>query len=130
MYSSVLSDTYVLWNNDRDHSHVFYISHTMVLLKIKNLAYLILYTSQIMDGHSYDDLISFIMYTIHLLFSPYLYSDLTEISSSSNLVSTLPQLDLSTYIDFPLTVRILAGPQPDFVNFVVLKDTSDVAIKS
>jgi hypothetical protein len=130
MYSLVLSDTSASWDNDRDHAHVFCISHTMVLLKIKDLAYLLLYTAQIMDTHSYDDLLSCIMYTKHLLFSPYLYSDSTEMLSSSDLVSALPQLDLSAYIDFPLTVRLLAGPQPDFGTFFVSKDTSNVAIKS
>jgi hypothetical protein len=73
-----------------DHAHVFYISHTMVHLKINNLAYLLLYTAQTMDTHSYDDLLSFIVYTKHLLFSPYLYSDSTKMLSSSDLVSALP----------------------------------------
>jgi hypothetical protein len=130
MYSLVLSDTFASWGNDRDHAHVFYKYHTMVLLKIKGLAYPLQYTAQIMDTHSCDALQFYIMCTKHLPFSPYLYSDSTEMLSSSGLVSTLPQLDLSAYTDFPLTIRLLAEPQPDFGIFVVSKDTSSVAIKS
>jgi hypothetical protein len=118
------------WDNDNDHSHVLCISHTMVLLKIKDLAYLLLYTTQIMDTHSYDDLLSFIEYTRHLLFSPYLYFDSTEMLSSSYLVATLPQLDMSDYIVFLVTIRLLAGPQPNFGTFVVSKDTLNVPTKS
>jgi hypothetical protein len=65
MYSLVLFDTFASWDNDRDHTHVFYISHTMVVLKITDLAYLLIYTVKIMDTHSYDDLLSCRMYTIN-----------------------------------------------------------------
>jgi hypothetical protein len=46
MYSLILFDTSASWDNDRDHAHVFYISHTMVLLMIKDLARLQLYTAK------------------------------------------------------------------------------------
>jgi hypothetical protein len=130
MYSSVLSDTYASWDNDRDHAHVLCISHTMVQMKIRGLTCLLLYTVKIMDTHSYDNLLSFIMYTMHLLFSHYLYSDSTEMLSFSCLLSSLPQLDLYAYIDFPLTAMLLARPQPRFGTFVFSKDTSNVPIKS
>jgi hypothetical protein len=113
-----------------DHDHVFFISHTMVLQMIRDFSYLFLYTTQRLDTHYYDDLFFSIMYTKHLLFSPYLYFDLTEMPSSSDNIKTLPQLDLSAYTNFILTVRLLAGPQPDFGTFVVLKDTLYVEIKS
>jgi hypothetical protein len=45
---------------------------------------------------------------------------------SSYLLSTLPQLDLSAYIDFPLTKRLLPRPQPNFGTFFA----SSVAIKN
>jgi hypothetical protein len=38
-YSLVLSNTSTLEGNDRDNSHVFFKSHIMVLLKLKDLAY-------------------------------------------------------------------------------------------
>jgi len=123
MYSSVLSNTSTSWDNDRVHSHVFCISHTIVLPKIKDLEYLLLDTAQIMGTRSYDDLLFCIMYTKHILFSPYLYFDSNEMLSSSDLVSSLPQLDLSTYTDFPLTVRLLAEPQPGSGIFSASKDT-------
>jgi hypothetical protein len=130
MYSSVLSNTSAPWDNDRDNSHVLCIYHTMVHQKIKDLAYLLLCTAQIMDTHSYDDLLYCIVYTRHLIFYPYPYSDSTGMLSSSDLVASLPQLDLSSYIDFPLTIRLIARPQPDFGTFVVSKDNSNVPIKS
>jgi hypothetical protein len=50
-----LSDTFASKDNDKDHVHVLYISHTTVLLKIKGLASPLLYTTQIVDIHSYYD---------------------------------------------------------------------------
>jgi hypothetical protein len=47
--------------------------------------------------------------------------------SSSDLSSTLPQLDLYACIGFPLAIRFSAGLHPDFGIFVVSKDTSSVA---
>jgi len=130
MYSLVLSDIFALGGNDRDHSHVFWKYHTMVLLKIKGLAYPLQYTAQIMDIHSCDALRFNIVCTKHLPFFPYLYSDSNKRLSSSGLVSTLPQLNLFAYIDFPLTIKLLVGPQPDIGTFFVSKDTSNVSTKS
>jgi hypothetical protein len=65
---------------------------------------------EIMDTHSYDDLLSCIMYTKHLIFSPYLYSNSTEMLISSGLLSALQQLDLYAYIYFSLTIMLLVGP--------------------
>jgi hypothetical protein len=130
MYSLVLSDTSASGGNDRDHAHVFCKSHTMVLLKIKGLTYPLQYTAQIMDTHSCDALQLCIMCTKHLPFSPYIYSDSTEMLISSGLASTLSQLDLSAYIDFPLIVRQITKSQLDSGIFFVSKDNSGVATES
>jgi hypothetical protein len=130
MCSSVLSDISASGGNDRDHAHVFFKSHTMVLLKLKGLAYPLQYTVKIMDTHSCDGLLSCTLYTKHLLFSPFLCSDSTGMLSSSNLASTLPQLDLYACTGFPLAVRLPAEPHPDFGIFVVSKDTSSVETKN
>jgi hypothetical protein len=130
MCSLALSDIYASLDNDKDHVCVFYISHTMVLLKIRGLLYPLIYTTQIMETHSYDDLLSCIMYTRHLLSSPYLYSDLIEMSNSSDLVSALPHLDLYIFTDFLLTVMLLAEPHPGSRIYSSLKDSSSVAIKN
>jgi hypothetical protein len=53
--SSTLSDTSTLGDNNKDHVHVLYIFHTMVLLKLKGFEYPLLYTAKIMDTHSCDD---------------------------------------------------------------------------
>jgi hypothetical protein len=127
MYSSTLFDTSALGGNDRDHAHVFYKSHTMVLLKIKGLAYPLQYTAQIMDTHSYDGLLYCTLYTKRVPFSPYLYSDSTKMLSSPGLASTLPQLDMFAYTDFPLIIRLFAEPHPDSEIYVASKDTSNVA---
>jgi hypothetical protein len=74
-----------------------------------------------MDTHSCDDLLSYTLYTIHLLFSPFLCSDLTGMLSSSNLASSLPQVDLYACIGFPLAVRLPTKPHPDFGIFFYLK---------
>jgi hypothetical protein len=132
MYSSVLSDTFSSWENDRDHAHVFYKSHTMVLLKINGLAYPLLCFAQKMDTHSCDALQFSITCTKHLPFFLYLYSNFTEMLSSSGIVSALPlpQLDLSSYTSFPLVVVFLAKPHLDSRNYVSSKDSSSVEIKS
>jgi hypothetical protein len=116
--------------NDRDHAHVLYISHTMVLLKIKGLAYSLLYTTQIMGTHSCDGLLSCTLYTRHLIFSPFLYSDSTGMLSSSDFVSTLPQLNLYAFTRFLLIAMLHAKPQPRSGIFVVSRDTSSVETKN
>jgi hypothetical protein len=90
MCSSVLYDISMLGGNDKDHSYMFCESHTMVLLKLKGLGYLLQYTSKIMDIHSCDDLVSCTLYTRHLLFSHFLCFDSTIMLSSSNISSSLP----------------------------------------
>jgi len=70
------------------------------------------------------------MYTKHIPYFPFPYSDSTEMLSYSSLLSTLPQIDLFSYTDFTLTARLLAKPRPDSGIFVASKDTSSVAIKS
>jgi hypothetical protein len=79
-----------------------------------------------MDTHSYDELISYTLYTRHLLSFLYLYYDFIEMLSSSNLVSSLPQLDMYTYTNFLLTVRLLVEPHPGSEIFSASKDTSSV----
>jgi len=86
MYSSVFSGNSTSGGNDKDHAHVFYKYHTMVLLKIKGFSYPLQYIMQIMDIHSFDGLLSFTLYTRHLLLSPFLYYDSTIMLSSSNIV--------------------------------------------
>jgi hypothetical protein len=83
MFSLLLSDIFSSGGNDRDHAHVFFKSHTMVLLKLKGLAYPLQYTMKIMDTHSCDDLLSCTLYTKHLLFYPFLCFDSTGMLSSS-----------------------------------------------
>jgi hypothetical protein len=83
-----------------------------------------------MDTHSCDSLHLYIMCTKHLPFSLYLYSNLTEMSSSLGLVSSLTQMDLSVYTNFPLNVGLLIEPQPDSGISTASKDTLIVAIKS
>jgi hypothetical protein len=68
------------------------------------------------------------MYTRHLPSFHFPYSDSIEMSGSSDLLSSLPQLDLYAYIDSPPIERLLVNPHLDFGTFVVSKDTSSVAI--
>jgi hypothetical protein len=102
----------------------------MVLSKIKDLAYPLLYTLKIMETHFYDGLMSCTLYTRHILFSPFLYYDSTRILISLYLVSTLIELHLSSYTDFPLIAMLLAKPQPGSGISPALRDTSSVVIKS
>lgn len=128
MYSSVLFDISASGGNDRDHAHVFFKSHIMFLLKIKGLEYPLQYIVQIMDTHSCDDLLSYTLYTRHLLFSPFLCSNSTGMLSYSNLASNIPQLDMYSCTSFPLAVRMLTESQPNFGISTVSKDTSSVGI--
>jgi hypothetical protein len=82
----------------------------MVLLKIKGSIYPFQYTAQIMDNHSCDGLLFCTLYTRNVLFSLFLYSDLTRILSSSYISSALPQLDLCACTGFPLVLRPPAEP--------------------
>jgi hypothetical protein len=50
--------------------------------------------------------------------------------SSSNLSSTLPQLDLYACTSFPLAAMLLVEPQPGSRIYVISKDTSSVKIKN
>jgi hypothetical protein len=70
----VLSYTSTSLNNDMYHAHVFYKSHTMVLLLEKGLVLPFPYTARNLDIHSYGVLMSCIGYTKQLLFSLYPYS--------------------------------------------------------
>ena len=79
-----------------------------------------------METHSCDGLLSCTLYTRHLLFSPFLCSDLTRMLISSDLAPSLPQLDLYACIGFPLDVRFPPWPNPGFGISVVSKDTSSV----
>jgi hypothetical protein len=126
MYSSELSGISASRGNDRDHAHVFFKYRTMVLLGPKGLAYPLQYTVKIMDTYSCDDLLSYTFYTIHLLFSPFLCSNLTGMLSSLDIASSLPKLDRYACIGFLLAVRLLAGPHPNFGIYVVSSDTSSV----
>jgi hypothetical protein len=130
MYFSEFSGTSASRGNDRDHAHVFCKYHTMVLLNLKGLAYPLQYTTKIMDTHACYDLMSYTLYTIHILFSPFLYPDLTGMLGSSYPASTHPQLDLYACIGFLIIVRLPVGPHPDFQIYVVSKDTSSVETKN
>jgi hypothetical protein len=94
IYSLVPYDTSALGGNDKDHAHAFSKYHTIFLLKLKGLAYPLQYIAQIMDTHSCDGFLSCTLYTRHIFFYPFLYSDSTGMLSSSNLASTLPNLYL------------------------------------
>jgi hypothetical protein len=110
MYSWVLFDSFTSWDNDRDHVHVFYIFHTMVLLWVKDLTFLLPNIAQRLGTHSYDVIFFYIMCTTQLPSSPYLFSDSTKMLGSLDLLSTLPRLDLYVYIDFPPIARLLENP--------------------
>jgi hypothetical protein len=98
----------------------------MVLLKLKGLEYPLQCIAQIMDTHSHDGLLSCILYTKHLLFSPFRCYDSTRMLISSDLALALPQLDQYPCTGFPLYVRLSAEPHPDFGFYVFSKDTSSV----
>jgi hypothetical protein len=102
----------------------------MVILKLKGLAYPHQYNVKIMDTHSCGDLLSNTLYTIHLLFSPFLCFDSVGILISLDITSTLPQLDMYAYTSFPLAVRHPAEPHPNFGIYIVSKDTSSVEKKN
>jgi hypothetical protein len=121
-----LSNSSSSWDNGRDHVHALYIYHTIILPKINGLAYLLLYTVQTMDTRSYDDLMSYTLYTRHLPSFLYLYSNLIEMLISSNPIATLTKLDMYAYNNFPLTTRLLAWPQPGFEISAASKDISSV----
>jgi hypothetical protein len=71
IYSSEMSNIFASEGNDRDHAHVFFKSHTMVLFKPNGLEYPLQYTVKIMDTHFCDDLFSCTLYTRQVLFSPF-----------------------------------------------------------
>jgi hypothetical protein len=102
----------------------------MVLLCVKDSTFLSPITLQRWGTHSHDDLMFCIMCTRHIPSSLFPYSDLTEMLSSSYLLSALPQLDLYSYTSFPPIARLLARPHPEFQTFVTSMDTSNVEIKS
>jgi hypothetical protein len=70
----VLSSTFVSLENDMDHAHASYKSHTMVLLLEIGLEILLPYTTQKLDIHSYGVLMSCMGYTKQLIFYLYPYS--------------------------------------------------------
>jgi hypothetical protein len=70
------------------------------------------------------------MYTKQLLSSLSPYSGSTEMSDSSDPLSSLLLLDLSIDIGFLPAVGLLAKPLLEFGTFVVSKDTSSVVIVS
>jgi hypothetical protein len=127
MCCSILFDISASGGNDRDHSHVFCKYRIMILLKLKGLG---IYTLKIVNTLSCDGLLAYTLYTRHLLFSPFLYSLSTRMLSSSDIYSTLPQLDLYACTSFPLAVRIPTGPHPSFGIYIVSKDNSSVETKN
>jgi hypothetical protein len=68
------------------------------------------------------------MYIMHIPSSPYLYSDSTKMSDSSDLLSAILQLDLYVYTGFPPIERLLAKPQPKFGTSLDFMDILDVPI--
>jgi hypothetical protein len=85
----------------------------MALMAVKDSAYLIQNIVHRLGIHSYDVLLSYIMYTKLLSSSPFLYSYSIGMSGSSYLLSDLLQMDLYVYIDFPLTAMMRTEPQPE-----------------
>jgi hypothetical protein len=123
-----LSYTYASLDNDMDHSHVSYKSRTMVLLLERDLATLLPSTTQRLEIHSYNFLMSCITYTKQLLSSLSPYSGSIEMLDSSYPLSTPLLLDLSIDTSFLPTTGLLVGPLSEFENFIVLKGTSTVVI--
>jgi len=85
---------------------------------------------QITNTHSCDGIFSYTLYIKHLLFSPFLYSNSTRMLISSNIASSLPQLDLYACTGFLLGVRLPTEPQTDFGIYVVIKDTPGLETKN
>jgi hypothetical protein len=76
-----------------------------------------------LSTHSCDVLLLYIQYTKQILFFPSLCSNLNEMSYSSDILSTLLQLDMYVYINYPPIARFLAEPHLDFGTFVASMDT-------
>jgi hypothetical protein len=85
---------------------------------------------KIMDTHSFDDILSCTLYTMHLPFSPFLCYNSTRMLSSSYLPSALPYMDLYACTSFPLAISIPTETHLDFEIYVFSKDTSSVEIKN
>jgi hypothetical protein len=75
-------DTFASLENDKDHVHVFYIFHTMVLLWVKDSTFLLPSTAKMLGTHSYDVLMLCIMYTKKIPSFPCLNYDSTKMSDS------------------------------------------------
>jgi hypothetical protein len=115
---------------DMDNLYVSYRYFTMVLLLERVLTPLLPSTTQKLDIHSYNVLLSCIAYTKQLLFSLFPYSSFIEISDSSNPPSTPLLLDLSIDTSSLPFVGMPAEPLPEFGTFVVSNDTLSVVIVS
>jgi hypothetical protein len=93
--------------NDMDHAHMSYKFHIMVLMLARGLTPLLPSNVQRLGIHSCGVLLSCIMCTKQILsfLSPYFGS--TEMSYSSDPLSSLLLLDLFVDIGFLLAVRML-----------------------
>jgi hypothetical protein len=76
-------------------------------------------TMQMPDTHYCDVPLICTGYTTLLLFSPYFFSYSISPSSSLDISSSHRWLDLSSYIDSPLTASLFALPLPRFEIYVV-----------
>jgi hypothetical protein len=74
---------------DRGHDLVSYKLHTMALLWVMGLEFLLPYTVRMLDICSCGVLLSCMCYTKELLVCPYSYSGSTEMLNSSSPHSTL-----------------------------------------
>jgi hypothetical protein len=111
-----------------DHVPVSYISHTIVLMLEKGLAFLLPCTTQMLDIHSYDVLMFYIWYTKQILFCPYLCSSLAGMLSSSDPPSTPLWLDLSFDIGSLQVVGLSIEPLPVSKTYVVAMHISSVVV--
>jgi hypothetical protein len=102
----------------------------MVLLLSRGLEILLPNIAQKLDIHSYDVLMSCIVYTKQLLCSLFPYSGSVEMSNSSNPPLSPLLFDMSVNIGFLLVVGLSAEPLLYFGTFVFSKDTSSVVTTS
>ena len=114
-----------------DHSHVSYISHTIVLLMQKCLEVLFPCTARMLGIHSCDVFMSYMWYTKQILFCAYPCYGLVEMLSSSDPPLYPLWVDMSSDIGFLPFVRLHAEPFPEFgTSIVFISILNVVAVNS
>jgi hypothetical protein len=126
MNSLGLSGISTSLGSDMNRGLVSYRSHTIVLLLVMDLGFLLPCTVRMLDIHSYGFLSSCMRYTKWILVCPYFCSGLARMLISSNLPSTLRWLDLSTDIGFLPVARLPVEPLLVSETSVVVMDILSV----